>query len=76
MAWVAVRLFADGDILRALDMNAIRSQLREAAPELAMENRDMFYAIGLNDMARLAYPDTPSGQYFRARATPVWEAIA
>ena len=50
MAWIALPIFADGEIFTAAQANGILEQLRANSPELARALGQLFYATGANSL--------------------------
>ena len=53
MAWIALPVFADGEIFTAAQANGILEQLRANSPELADAMGQLFYATGANSLEAL-----------------------
>ena len=55
MAWTTPRIWDDGIIISAAQMNAVSDNLRETAPAKAEAYGDIFYATGANQIERLPF---------------------
>ena len=54
MAWTSPRIWLEGAIITAPQMNSVSANLNETAPAKAQSSGDLFYATGANEIERLA----------------------
>ena len=54
VTWIDQPPYADGAVLRVVDMNGVRGNLNDTEAGLAAVEGDTFYATGQNVIARLA----------------------
>ena len=74
MTWIDQPPYADGSVLRVVDMNGVRGNLNDTEAGIASAAGDMFYATAENTIARLAFP--AEGSTMRAGASaPYWQAV-
>jgi hypothetical protein len=75
MAWVTPRTWISGELVTASMMNGLRDSLNQTAPAKATASGDVFYATGVNAIARLA-KGTDGQVLTLASGLPSWAASA